>query len=167
MSVRPGPSSRHSNVAFASVEWNGIWPANFVRPIGPPSMIASGPVTSTITVRPVDGPETFPAASRAVAVYVWLPSGTDVSWRDQVPAAVAVVVPREAVPSKTSTVELASAVPDSVKVCVPRTALFAGAVIAGAAGACVSTVHVRVAGVASVLPAASVARTCEGVRALR
>ena len=81
------------------------------------------------------------------------------SWRDQVPAAFAVVVPRDVVPSRISTVELASAVPDSVKVCAPRTAPFAGAVIAGAAGACVSTVQVRVAGVPSVLPAGSVART--------
>ena len=92
-------------------------------------------------------------------MYVWLPSGTDVSSRDQVPPAVAVAVPRDVVPSKTSTVELASAVPDSVKVCVARTAPFAGAVIAGAPGACVSTVQVREAGVESVFPAASVART--------
>ena len=122
-------------------------------------MMTSGPLTSTITVRPTDGPETFPAASRAVAVYVWLPSGTDVSSRDQVPPAVAVAVPREVVPSKTSTVELASAVPDSVNVCVARIAPLAGAVIAGAAGGSVSTIHVREAGVESVFPAASVART--------
>ena len=77
----------------------------------------------------------------------------------QVPPAVADVAPREVEPSKTSTRIKGSAVPESVTLLVPNAAPLAGAVITGAAGGVTSTVHVRVAGVWSVLPATSVART--------
>jgi len=92
-------------------------------------------------------------------MYVCEPSATDTTVFDQLPTPDAVVVPREVGPSKISTVAPASAEPESVNepvlLCVPST----GASIVGAAGAVVSIVHVRLAGVGSTLPAASVALT--------
>ena len=57
--------------------------------------------------------------------------------------------------------------PVSVGVVSAVTLPSAGVTITGAAGATVSMFQACDAGVASVLPAASVARTCEGVRARR
>jgi hypothetical protein len=56
-------------------------------------------------------------------------------------------------------VEFGSAVPLSVTVELFVSVAFAGLVIAGAAGACVSTVKLRVAALGSGLPASSVAIT--------
>jgi hypothetical protein len=82
-----------------------------------------------------------------------------VSARVHTPAPLAVVVPREVAPSKTSTVEFASAVPESVTAALLWKLLSAGAVIAGGAGAVASTVNGLEAGVASGLPVGSIART--------
>src|SRR3954451_23751563 len=79
--------------------------------------------------------------------------------RVHVPPADTVAVPRDVVPSRTSTVLLASAVPERTTVAVFCSALSAGDVIAGAAGAVVSTKTERLAGVLSRLPARSTART--------
>src|SRR5215218_3998380 len=65
----------------------------------------------------------------------------------------------EAVASNTSTVELASAVPERVMVPSVSKELSAGLVIAGASGAVVSTFQVRLAGVGSAPPAVSTALT--------
>ena len=62
-------------------------------------------------------------------------------------------------PSKRATVTPASALPASATVLLDWMLLSAGLVICGAAGATVSIVQLRLAGVGSVLPARSVART--------
>ena len=71
----------------------------------------------------------------------------------------AVVTPRLVEPSKISTAEFGSAEPVSVTALLAWTLFSAGAVITGLAGADVSTENIRLAGVGSTLPAASVART--------
>src|SRR5689334_23776491 len=81
--------------------------------------------------------------------------------RVQVPPADSAAVPREVAPSKTSTVLLASAVPDKTTVAVFWSALSAGAVIAGAAGAAVSTRTRLVAGGRLVKSAGAAAREGE------
>ena len=68
---------------------------------------AAGAAVSTRTVRVFDAPEVFPAASVALAVYVCEPS-VALSVSDQVPPAVAVVVPRWVAPSETVIVALPS-----------------------------------------------------------
>ena len=81
VAVRPASGDTSPNAGGASA----------TGPAGPAVIVGgAGAPTSTTIGRPGDGSETFAAASRAVAVYVWLPSATDVSSRDQVPPAVAV-----------------------------------------------------------------------------
>ena len=77
---------------------------------------------------------------------------------DQVPP-VAVAVPRVVEPSLSVTVAPASAVPVNVTLEAAMSALSAGAVNAGAAGAAVSITKVCVPGVGSTVPAAFLART--------
>jgi hypothetical protein len=92
-------------------------------------------------------------------VYVCEPSATETRALAQLPTPVTVVVPLEAAPSNTSTVALGSAVPASVNEPVLFVAPWEGVSITGAGGGVLSIVHVRLAGVASVFPAASVALT--------
>ena len=68
-------------------------------------------------------------------------------------------MPWLAAPSKTSIVLFGSALPATVTVLLVVVDPFSGLVSSGAAGATVSTVQERLAGLGSVLPAPSVART--------
>lgn len=77
----------------------------------------------------------------------------------QLPEPLAVAVPFDVPPSKTSTVLLASAFPERVTSPVLLRLLSAGLVIVGLSGGTVSTVHVRVASLGSSLSLGSVART--------
>src|ERR687897_3905687 len=76
----------------------------------------------------------------------------------QAPEESALVVPLEVVPSKSSTVLAASALPETLKEVSCNAAPLAGLSIE-TVGTVVSTVHSSPAGVGSVLPDASVART--------
>ena len=78
------------------------------------------------------------------------------------PPAVAVVVARCVAPSNTAILAPPSEVPETVTLLLLWSELSLGAVIAGAAGAVVSTVIRRVADAADVLPAASVALAVYG-----
>ena len=71
----------------------------------------------------------------------------------------AVTVPFETPLSNTVTLLAGSASPETVTVALFVIEALAGALMNGAAGAVTSTVHVRVAGVASRLPAESIAVT--------
>src|SRR5690348_17098091 len=102
----------------------------------------------------------FPAASSAMTYMVWLPFAALLLF--QVVLNGALVSVSNSTPSMkkrtrtTPTLSLA----DAVMVTWPLTvALFAGVVTATPVGAAVSTVQVVLAGVASTLPTASVART--------
>jgi hypothetical protein len=130
-----------------------------VEPEGPESIDVSGAAVSTTTVRVFETGEVLPALSVEVAVYACEPSATPVSGLDQVPPPVAVTAPLELAPSKISTTEPASAVPERVKLPELLSVPSAGLVIWGAGGAVTSTAQERTAGVGSVLPAWSVART--------
>jgi hypothetical protein len=158
--VKASPSRLHSNVAAGSSAVN-VNDADVlaVAPSGPVVIVVFGALVSTLTVTEFDAGEVLAAASIATAVYVWAPSATPVRALLQVPPPPVVVVPRDVAPSKTSTVALGSAVPESVMLPVLFVLPSAGLVIAGAAGGVTSTVQVRTAGVGSVLPAGSVALT--------
>ena len=72
----------------------------------------SGAVASTVRVISVEAPETFPAASVAVAVTEWTPSASAVDGvKVHAPVVKAFVIPMLVAPSKIVTVLLASAVP--------------------------------------------------------
>jgi hypothetical protein len=154
------PASRlHWKVEPASVDVNAnvalVW---LVGLAGLDVIVVFGATVSTLTVRTADEPETFPAGSVAVAVRECKPS-VNVIARDQLPAASAAAVPFDVAPSKTVTVLFGSAVPVTVTVALFVSELSGGLVSSGALGGVRSTVHVVAAGVASVLPAGSVART--------
>ncbi len=77
--------------------------------------VTVGATVSTVIVRAADAGDVLGAASVALAVYTWTPSATSVRSIDQVPPAVAVVVPLEVAPSNSSTVLAASALPARVR----------------------------------------------------
>src|SRR3954462_537701 len=89
-----------------------------------------------------------------------VPSATLLSAIDQVPP-VAVALPLVVAPSLSVMLAPASAVPVNVTLEDASSALSAGVENTGAAGAAVSTVKACDAGVASRLPAASLARTAK------
>src|SRR5918998_4319075 len=118
-----------------------------------------GFTVSTRSATAFDSPELLSAASVAVAVYVCDPSVTPVSVLLHAPLPLATVLPRLVAPSRTATVAPLSAVPSRTIVEVLWRLPVAGLVIAGAAGLSVSITQVKLAGVDSVFPASSVART--------
>jgi hypothetical protein len=65
--AQAAPSSRHSKLAPASLEWNAKAAAvSLVEPDGPLSMVVSGAVVSTVNVR-TGVARLFPAASDCCA----------------------------------------------------------------------------------------------------
>ena len=113
---------------------------------GPVSTDVSGIVVSTATVRVLERPEAFPAASVAMAVNACEPSASPETTLLQLPPNDVAVTPLDATPSKSSTIDPGSAVPETVSVPLEVVAPSAGLVMAGDAGGVVSTVHVLRAG---------------------
>ena len=154
----PGPSSLHSNVEPAFVDVNANdGDALLVAPVGPRVIVVSGAAVSTVNVRVAGVASTLPAASVARTENVYVPSASGPSVRGEVQLAyVPVAAPGPS--SLHSNVE-----PASVEVNVndgdAPLVVPVGPPVIVVSGAAVSTVNVRVAGVASTLPAASVART--------
>ena len=114
---------------------------------------AAGTPVSIVTLTGTDGLETFPAASRAVAVRLAVPSTRAVGGvNEKVPLASAVVVPSTVVPLRMVTVLPASALPVIVGV-----VLFVGpsGAITGAVGAVRSICTDRAAEAGEALPTAS------------
>ena len=145
----PGPSRRHSNVEPDSVEENVNDGALFADvPAGPVLIVVSGAVVSTVNVRVAGVGSTLPAASIARTENVCVPSAS-------VPEECG-DVQRANDPSPPGPSSLHSNVePDSDDVNENGGPPAANVV----SGGVVSTVNVRVAGVGSTLPAASIART--------
>jgi len=90
------PSRLQAKVDPASVAVNAnvaaVW---FVGFAGLDEIVVFGAVVSTVTVRALEAADELPAASVAVAVYEWVPSGTAVTAFVQTPPASAAVVPFE------------------------------------------------------------------------
>jgi hypothetical protein len=103
----------------------------------------------------------LPASSEAVAVYVCVPSATEVKVVCHAPPEPAVTVATRVAPSNSLTTAFDSAVPDTATEELVSVLLSDGLKIVGASGATVSTVHDRVAGDWSAFPAPSVARTAK------
>lgn len=103
---------------------------------------ALGALVSIENARAVETALVLPAASVAVAVTECEPSGK-VCALDHVPEPSAANVSSVVAPSVIAIVALGSLVPEIVTLEVLRLALFAGAVMAGAAGAVASTVNVN------------------------
>jgi hypothetical protein len=146
-------SSLHWNVEPASVEVKlklaVVW---FVGFAGPAVIVVFGAVRSTVQVCCAGEPSTFPAGSVARTLKVWLPPASPVYvWGDAHAA--------KAEPSRLHwNVEPAS-VDVKVKDAVVWFVGLVGALVTDVSGAVTSIVHVCEAGVASVFPAGSVART--------
>ena len=145
------PSSLHSKVP-ASVEVKSkLAEVELLTAGGVEVSVVSGAVVSMVHVKLAGVVSAFPAASRARTNNVWLPS-------DRPARASGVVHATKAAPSR-----LHSKVPASFEVNVKLAEvelLTAGGVeVRVVLGAMVSTVHVKLAGVASTLRAASRART--------
>jgi len=127
---------------------------------------AAGAVASIVMLRAPEAAEAFPAASVAVAVMEWTPAVRLMSLVHE-PVTLAMVVPLEVAPSKSSTVLLASAVPEIVRADVflvmlseletPVSSAAAKSSPVGGVGASVSIVTRKFAEAPLVLPAASVA----------
>src|SRR3954469_24910904 len=147
------PSTRHSNVEPASEEWNAkVGVVSLDGLAGLVSIVVCGAVRSTVQVCVAGAASMLPAASVARTSNVWLPSASG--------AVVCGLVQALQPPASTrhSNVEPSSeewnanagvALPDGL----------AGVESSVVSGAVRSIVQVEVAGVASVLPAVSVART--------
>ena len=119
---------------------------------------AAGATVSTVKVRLGAAELTLPVASAAFADMVWLLSLSGVvGVQLQLPAPSAVALQRVVKPSVTVIVLPASAVPLKVGVLSLVMLAAAGLLIAGEAGAVVSTWKVRSGAAAPVLPAVSVA----------
>ncbi len=154
-------SSLHSNVEPASLDENANEAAaDAVGPLGPEPIVVSGATVSTVQVRAASVASMLPAASVARTRKVWSPCARPVSARGEVQVCQApesslhsnvAPVSSEAKPKLAEVEAVGPLGPESIVV----------------SGATVSTVQVRAASVASVLPAASVARTRKRVRALR
>jgi hypothetical protein len=126
-------------------------------PAGPVITGAAGADVSTVNVSDADAGEVFPAASCCVAVIVCEPSANGVDGTQlQLPPLVTTAVHRVLPPSTTVTVAPASPEPVIVGVLSFVVEPLAGAVMAGADGAVVSTVNVTGADAGDVLPAGSV-----------
>jgi hypothetical protein len=158
--VNAAPSRLHSNVAAgSSAEKLNVAVVNAVEPSGPEPIVVFGATVSTTTVRAFEAADVLPAASVAFAVYVCEPSATPLNVLLQLPTRFAADPPFDVAPSNTSTKLPTSASPPSVTVLLPIELPSGGLTMTGGAGAVTSIVQVRPAGVASVLPAGSVART--------
>ena len=106
-------------------------------------MDESGAVMSTVKLTFEDLALSLPAASRALALTVWVASASGiVTVTLQLPAALAVVVPALLPFKNKNTVLLASAVPVKVGRAEERNAPAMGLVTTGTAGGVVSRVHV-------------------------
>ena len=149
--VKASSSMRHSKLAPGSEENSNVGVGSRVNPLGPLSIVGRDTVVSTVKVRVAGLASVLPAASVARTSNVCGPSASAaVVWGEvQVVKASSSMRQSKLAPGseENSNVGVASRVrplgPVSIVVC----------------GALVSTVIVRLAGVASVLPAASVART--------
>ena len=157
--VAPGPSSLHSNVEPASVEVNANdGEAPFVAPVGPAVIAVSGADVSTVKARVAGVASTLPAASVARTENVYAPSASGPTTRGEVHAHVGA---RSSRPARRACTRRSSPPRCSRTRTTARSALVVpvGPRLIVVSGAAVSTVNARVAGVASTLPAASVART--------
>ncbi len=156
--VAPGPSSLHSNVEPASDDVNvNDGDARSSCPLGPPVIVVSGAVVSTVNDRVAGAASTLPAVSFARTENVYAPSASG-----RAPAATC--RPRRCPVAAPGPSSLHSNVAPGLAAenVNDGDAPFVGPdgpVLIVVSGAIVSTVNVRVAGVASTLPAASVART--------
>ena len=147
------PSTRHSNVEPASSAENAnVGVASFVGPDGPLSIVVSGAAVSTVKLRDAGVGSTLPAGSVARTSNVWAPSACRaVVWAELQEA--------QAPPStRHSNVEPGWSA-EKVYVGVASLVGPEGPLSIVVSGAAVSTVKLRDAGVASTLPAGSVART--------
>ena len=156
--VAPGPSSLHSNVEPGLAEVNvNDGEATFVVPVGPPVIVVSGAAVSTVNVRVAGDASTLPARvgradrERVRAV------GQRTEARGEVQLAyVPVVAPG---PSSLHSNVAPASFEENVNDGDATLVVPVGPVLIVVSGAAVSTVNDRVAGVASTLPAPSVART--------
>ena len=146
-------SIRHSNVEPGSLAKNVncgvVWR---VVPLGPSSIAVFGAAVSTVNDRLAGVGSVSPAASVARTVKVCVPSASVASVRGDVHD------PKASLSTRHSNVVLAS-LEENVNVGVAMLIAPLGPLSITVSGAAVSTVNVRVAGVGSVLPAISVART--------
>ena len=144
--VKASLSTRHSKLAPGSDEKSNVGVASRVNPVGPASIVVSGGIVSTVNVRVAAVVSVLPAAS--------VPDVERVGRRQRGGGRVQVV--KTALSTRHSNVA-----PGSEELI--RRGRVAGEPLGPASivvsGAVVSTVNVRVAGLASVLPTASVART--------
>ena len=119
---------------------------------------ASGAVVSISIVISEDAADSFPAASVALTVKLWLPSlNSKNETTTKLPSASAVAVPRDSSPLNSSTVLPASAVP-----AISGVGSFVHAVVVdipGASGSAVSIVNASAVEADEVLPDKSVALT--------
>ena len=124
-------------------------------PVGPPVIVVSGAVVSTVNVRVAGVGSTLPAASSARTRNVYVPSASGPSVRGEVQARRCRSPAGAVEPALERRARLAGERErGDAFVIVP-----VGPRVIVVSGAVVSTVNVRVAGVGSTLPAASVART--------
>ena len=143
-------SSLHSNVAVSFAEKAKVASVARVDTLGPESIVVSGAAVSTVKLRLAASP-VFPAASVARTSNVCAPSASTSVVCSDVQAANGAVSTRQ---SRLAPGSLANA-----NVGVASFVRPAGPPVMATVGATVSTVKLRLAGVASTLPAASVART--------
>ena len=128
-----------------------VAPVCWTDPVGPESIVVCGAVVSTVQLRVAGDGSTLPAASRPRTEKVCDPSASPLSARGDAHAA------------HGSVSSLHSSNPASVaeneKLAAPEATVPAGPDAIDVSGGVASTVHVRVAGDGSRLPATSVART--------
>jgi hypothetical protein len=151
--VNAGVSRAHSNVAVESGELNEKLAAlDELGFEGDDEMLVSGTTVSIDHVKLAGVPSTFPAASLARTLNVCEPS-TSVEYGFGLVQGVNVRVSRAH-----SNVAVASG-EVKLKLAVVALVVAAGLAVMLVSGATVSTVHVKLAGVPSTFPAASLART--------
>jgi len=154
------PPSKTSTVLSASAVPLKVGVASLVIALSAGLVIsgALGAVVSIVTLIAAEAVEVLLAASVALAVIECVPSlKALLGMKLQSPEPSAAVVPSEVLPSKTSTVLLASAVPLKVGVASLVVAPSAGVVISGALGVTVSTLILTAVEAVEVLLAESVA----------
>src|SRR6266496_3923271 len=161
--VSPGPeqapngseSKRHSKLAPGSEEKPNDGEALVVSPEGPESIVVSGGAVSTVKLREAGVGSVLPAASVARTRKVWEPSARAL-------AGVCVSPGPEEAPNGSESKRHSKLAPGSEEKPNDGEALVVspeGPESIVVSGGAVSTVKLREAGVGSVLPAASVART--------
>jgi hypothetical protein len=149
------PSRAHANVEPASLDENvKVGVESAVAPVGPPVIAVSGGVVSpgcTVHEWVAGLGSTFPAVSVARTANVCAPATTVYCAGDEQAA--------NAAPSSEHANVASVSVAVNVKLALPLVVVAGGPDAIAVSGATVSTVNVRVAGVPSAFPAASVART--------